>query len=150
MAAQQTKIQIYFDFFFINRKINFARSAHSNTHTHTRIPINAYRSRQQNRSSSSGKESGGVAGACSHHLFALSCARSLSDCSTVWRLAACPIRLPVCQCVRMSGHASVRGVRVCECVCVSIISKEADALRSAFGQRLRCHCCCCCGYCENN
>lgn len=79
-AAQQTKIQIYFDFFFINRKINFARSAHSNTHTQTHsthIQDQAEQQRQQQQQRESD-----AAGACSLNCVLRSHAlsRALSDC----------------------------------------------------------------------
>lgn len=128
-AAQQTKIQIYFDFFFINRKINFARSAHSNTHTNA-----------QHTYTGPGRAAAAAAAAkrerrCWSLLSQLCVALSRSLARSLGLFGAslpapfaCPVGVGVC--VSMLVRA---------CVCASIISKR---LTLCYCAALLC--------CENN
>lgn len=129
-AAQQTKIQIYFDFFFINRKINFARSAHSNTHTNA-----------QHTYTGPGRAAAAAAAAkrerrCWSLLSRLCVALSRSLARSLGLFGAslpAPFACPVCRCV--CEYASA-------CVCVCVYYKQ-----EAYALLLRCSALLCC---ENN
>lgn len=143
-AAQQTKIQIYFDFFFINRKINFARSAHSNTHTHAQ---HTYTGPGRAAAAAAAKRERRCWSLLSQLCVALS--RSLARSLGLFgALLPAPFACPVCVGVYVS-------MRVRACVCASIISKRltlcycAALLCENNWIKFKCFCCiiCCAYYC---
>lgn len=141
-AAQQTKIQIYFDFFFINRKINFARSAHSNTHTKASTHIQEQAEQQQKRQ----QRECDAAGACSltYVLRSHALSRALLDCLAPCCLPHSP-DLWVCvseyKCVRVC--VSIISKRLTLCYCAALLCCENNWIK------FKCFCCiiCCAYYC---